>query len=52
MKQNDPENFIVTMREKKNDGFQNFQIRGLSVAALLRCLNSSIEYSPTVYLKN
>lgn len=39
------------MLYKRNDGFQNFELRVLSIAAFLRCLNASIEYAPTYQLK-
>ena len=39
------------MLYKRNYGFQNFELRVLSIAAFLRCLNASIEYAPTYQLK-
>ncbi len=39
------------MKEYREDGFQNRELRSLSVAAFLRCLYALIEFSPTIHLK-
>lgn len=38
-------------KEKRGDGFLNRPIRGLTVAAYLRCLYASVEFAPTVPLR-
>lgn len=37
---------------QRGDGFQNRELRVLSVAAMLRCMVASIEFAPTQSLKN
>jgi len=40
------------MKEYREDGFQNKELRSLSVAAFLRCLYAVIEFSPNIRLKS
>lgn len=39
------------LKEKRNDGFINKELRSLTIAAFLRCLYSAIEYAPSVDLR-
>lgn len=40
-----------TAMDHRNDGFQNVELRKLSVAAMLRCIYASIECAPSLDLK-
>ena len=44
----EPSSNGMTSRERRNDGFQNKELRCLTVAAFLNCIYASIEYAPTV----
>ncbi len=50
-KLDDPSGENQSMKEYREDGFQNRELRSLSVAAFLRCLYALIEFSPTIHLK-
>jgi hypothetical protein len=48
---NDPNGGQLSLKEKRGDGFLNFPIRSMTIAAFLRCLYAAIEYAPTYMLK-
>lgn len=36
----------LTLKQERNDGFLNKELRSLNIAAFLRCLYASIEFAP------
>lgn len=51
-KLDDPGSGGQTLLELRGDGFQNRQLRSLTVAAYLRCLYGAIEFAPSADLKH
>lgn len=51
-KLDDPASGGQTLQEMRGDGFQNRELRPLTIAAYLRCLYGAIEFAPSVDLRN
>ena len=52
VKLEDPAGGGQTLLEMRGDGFQNRELRSLTIAAYLRCLYGAIEFAPTIDLRN
>ena len=48
----DPSKGSLSIMQLRGDGFQNQRLRTLTIAAFLRCLYGSIEYAPSIDLRN